>query len=393
MPHKLDNFILIGIDGGATEVKAHQVHWSTDSADALGKFRLGEVAASRKYEPLHDFTPVPVTEQFAQRDAGVCNLTDTEQAQGKVWVAAAVDSVVEIGTAAGAQKVLIGMGMPGLKTDDGRGVRVINNGPRIPDFLEQLEAGLEANSIELAAPIAALGSDADYCGLGEMHAESGLLRDVENAYYAGAGTGVADAMKLGGRLVPFDEAKPWIQKAWQFPSAIGPTFEQLVSAKSLNLLYHQLTLSRTEAFPEADAATGNATAQAVMRMAAAVLAELLFERLSTIARGRSPMAHRGETYLALETEHPFKGTMLERLIIGQRIGAIYAAPWYRVTFSELLDACLAEMIRESGDEGLSAHYLKGGQLQPGVVQGSTLRAAPAIGAAVAAVEVWRDNTD
>ncbi len=35
----------------------------------------------------------------------------------------------------------IGMGMPGLKTADGRGICVINNGPRMPDFLLQFETG------------------------------------------------------------------------------------------------------------------------------------------------------------------------------------------------------------------------------------------------------------
>ena len=57
-----------------------------------------------------------------------------------------------------------------------------------------------------------------------------------------------------------------------------------------------------------------------MQLGAVVLAELLMERLWTIARGRMPLKHRGGTYLSLEEDHPFVGTMVERLVIGQRLG-------------------------------------------------------------------------
>jgi len=408
MPQSLDDILLIGIDGGATEVKAHQVDWSgptsserTDAADdrlevlprgqsGMGRFRLGEAAASRKYEHLPGFAPVRVPSQFAQRDAGRIDLTDGEREEGGRWVEAAVETVVEVCVQAGRRRALIGMGMPGLKTADGRGIEVINNGPRIPDFLSQFEMRLAARDIKLAGPVAALGSDADYCGLGEMHAESGLLRDVENAYYAGAGTGVADAMKLAGRLVPFDAAKPWIQKSWQFPSAIGPTFEKLISAQSLNAIYHNLSPNRADAFPESDAVAGYPVAVATMRMAAVVLSELLLERLETIARGRATLAHRGKAYLELETTHPYLGTRIQRLILGQRLGAIFADPRYQAVFADPLRACLAAMIGQTGDEELIAHALESGSLKPGWVQGSTLRAAPAIGAAVAAVAAWKE---
>jgi len=404
MSQSLDDILLIGIDGGATEVKAHQVDWTgpkeagrVEAAGGppgdvcLGTFHLGRGAASRKYDSLPDFMPVPVSDQFAQRETGRICLTDCERRQGCQWIDAAVDAVDEVCTQTARRRTLIGMGMPGLKTADGRGIEVINNGPRIPDFLPHFETRLANCGIELAAPVAALGSDADYCGLGEMHAESGLLRDIENAYYAGAGTGVADAMVLAGRLVPFDAAKPWIQKAWQFPSAVGPTFEKLISASSLNTLYHGLAPNRTEAFPESDAAAGHPLALATLQMAAGVLSELLFERLWTIARGRATLAHRGAAYLALKEKHPYSGTMLERLILGQRLGAVFADQRYQAVFADPLRACLAAMIRASGDGELIARTLDHENLKLGFLLGSTLRAAPAIGAAVAAVAVWEEK--
>ena len=123
-----------------------------------------------------------------------------------------------------------------------------------------------------------------------------------------------------------------------------------------------------------------------MHLGATVLAELFFERLWTISRGRMPLEHRGEAYLGLNKEHPFAGTLVERLILGQRLGAIYAEPRYLTVFAEPLDACLADLIRQSDDAELIAHCLEGSNLKLGLVQGSTLRAAPAIGAAVAAVK-------
>lgn len=390
-----DDFVIIGIDGGATEVRAHQVYCAR-IAEADG-FSLGTFNAARKYEMLAEFQPLPVTEQLRQRDAGAIDLSAAEREQGTRWTAAAADCVMEIARAAGTQCVLVGMGMPGLKTPDGRGINVINNGPRIADFLDQLEERLRAAGIDLAAPIAALGSDADYCGLGEMYADGGLFRDVDNAYYMGGGTGIADAMKLRGKLVPFDEAKSWIQKSWQMPSYLGPTFEKLVSAKALNETYWALLPpssfkgegrgggSAAPRFPEADALAGSSLASAHLGTAALVLAELLFERLHTIYAGRADAPHRGAAYEQLQKDHPFRGTVLDRIVIGQRIGQIYAGPQAWHEFAASVQSMLAGLIVSSRNLALFEQDLAGKTLRGELFRGSTLRAAPAIGAAVAAV--------
>lgn len=292
----------------------------------------------------------------------------------------------------GGTKLLVGMGMPGLKTPDGRGINVINNGPRMPEFLAQLEAQLKQRGLELAAPIARLGSDADYCGLGEEHAGDGLFRDVQHAYYVGCGTGIADAMKLRGALVPFDAAKPWLQKSWQMPSALGPTFEKLVSASSLNRVYAELgTTPGTAAFPEVAALAGDPVGTAWLQAATMVLAELIFERLWTIKNGRPTAGHRGPAYLALQAEHPYRGVTLERVIIGQRLGLLFADRQYQALFAMPLERCLTRLIARTEDAGLRGAWLAsgGGQLQAGRLVASKLRAAPALGAAVAAVQALR----
>jgi hypothetical protein len=374
--------LLVGVDGGATEAKAHAIDCDRFAPDAA--FTLGESAASRKYAPLPGFDPVPVAEQIAQR--GNPQLTDQEKELGRHWVAAAAEAIADVANQAAKQQVLVGMGMPGLKTPDGRGIDAINNGPRIPDYLAQLEANLQQHGLTLAAPIAALGSDADYCGLGEQYAEKGRFRDVTDAYYFGGGTGIADALKLDGRLVPFDETKPWLQKSWQIPTALGPTYEKLISAKSLNAVAQGLSLRDEERFPEHDAQAGVPQATNWLRLAATLLADLLFERVWTIKHGRRALPYRGDAYNALATDHPFRGRQLQRLIIGQRIGTIYGGGTHQATFRRHVDESLAALIAHADDAELSRAYLaEGDTLRPGLVVASQLRAAPAIGAGIAAV--------
>jgi predicted NBD/HSP70 family sugar kinase len=379
--------VLIGVDGGATETKAHAV--ACDDSARPTSFELRAEAASRTYERVPGFAPLPVAEQLTPRDASRLELSAHEEEQGALWVQAAAETVAEVIQACGARRALVGMGMPGLKTPDGRGICIINNGPRIPDYLDRFERQLVKMGVELVAPVAALGSDADYCGIGELHVAQGLFRDVDNAYYVGCGTGIADALKLRGRLVRFDEACGWIQKSWQIPSALGPTFERLVSAKSMNEGYARLLstdVTREARFPEVDAAAGAPLATACMDMVALVLAELIFERLDTIKNGRREAPHRGDAYRALTVAHEYRGTLLDRVVIGQRLGQIYADPRFRSVFGAKLDSCLTAYIVASDDVEIMRHYLLGNALKPGLICASRLRAAPALGAAVAAVQ-------
>jgi len=400
----VNEFLLIGVDGGATEVKAHAV-----ACDDLGRrtsFRLRPESASRVYPRLPGFVPLSVTEQLAQRDSGDLRRSAEEIEQASRWVTAAAEAVVDVARQCGVARVLVGVGMPGLKTPDGRGINVINNGPRIPDYLDRFEQQVAAAGITLLAPVAALGSDADYCGLGEEYADEGLFRDVQNAYYCGGGTGIADALKLRGRLVPFDQARTWIQKSWQIPSALGPTFEKLVSASSLNRVWTELNAVTPRPpvdptpYPEVAALTGDPLAAGWLATAALVLAELIFERLWTIRNGRAAAAQRGEAYARLAPEHEYRGLLLDRVVIGQRVGLIYGDPRFRPVFGHRVDAYLAAFVARSGDADMSAAYLQlptggganAGQasatLKAGFLRASRLRAAPALGAAIAALQTF-----
>lgn len=382
----LSDCILLGVDGGATEVKAH--HITCDDLSAPRAFALAEACAGQVYPAANGFTPMPVAEQLAQRESPARSAA--EAATGATWVLAAAEAIAATARQAGARRLVIGVGMPGLKTADGRGIAVINNGPRIPDYLARLEALLAERGFELAAPIARLGSDADYCGIGEEWAANGLFRDVDNAYYVGGGTGVADALKLNGGLVTFDAARGWIRKAWQISSQQGPTFEQLVSARGMNAGYRQRAgASAGGSFPEADALAGNAEAVAWLALVADALAELIVERIDTVRNGRRALPHRGADYAALDANHAYRGVLLERVIIGQRIGMLYADARCRSFFAERVDAALVTRVRALEDRALSAQVLAGDAVRPGFLRASQLRAAPALGAAVAAVQALR----
>ncbi|HRX85451.1 MAG TPA: hypothetical protein P5572_10575 [Phycisphaerae bacterium] len=379
----LSDCTLLGVDGGATEVKAH--HVSCDNLSAPHAFALAEAAAARVYPRRNGFAPLPVTQQLAEREAP--QLTADEVAVGATWVSAAAEAIADTARQVGARRLIVGMGMPGLKTPTGRGIAVINNGPRIPDFLERLEQLLVEQDFELAAPIARLGSDADYCGVGEQWAEAGLFRDVENAYYVGGGTGVADALKLRGELVTFDAAREWMRKAWQIPSNQGPTFEQLVSARGMNAGYQQrIGATAPDRFPEVDALAGDPQAIAWLRDVADALAELIVERLDTVRNGRRALTHRGDDYAKLTSDHPYRGTLLDRVVIGQRIGMLYADARCRPFFADHVDAAFARRVHALEDPQLARHVLAGDAPRPGFLQASQLRAAPALGAAVSAVQ-------
>lgn len=389
------DYQLIGIDGGATEAKAHLIQLG--GSPQAPKFSIGPQQSLRKYERVAGFQPVPVADQFKQRDEGTLQIGDAEREQAENYISASAEVVKEVlSMSNGPRRVLIGIGMPGLKTPDGRGINVINNGPRMPHYLARLEELLKGAGVDLVKPIARLGSDADYCGIGEEYAEGGAFRGVANAYYAGLGTGVADAMKLHGKLVTFDQSKEWIQKSWQLMSSYGVTFEKIVSAKSMNVLFASLlgregdSFVNVGRFPQDDAVAGGPVGKYVMHTMAAVLAELLFERVVTITKGRHAVSWRGPAYAALKSDHPFVGTFLDRVVIGQRLGMVYADAKYAEVFRKPLDEILAAIIAERGEDDLKKRHLKPGTKKPelvdGFVYGSTLRAAPAVGAAVAAYE-------
>ena len=135
-------------------------------------------------------------------------------------------------------------------------------------------------------------------------------------------------------------------------------------------------------YAEVHALQGDPAALQVLETAADALAELIFERIDTIYRGRRALDHRGPDYARLVPEHDYRGVLLERVILGQQTGRLYGDSQSASIFADKLNQFLAERIRADQDSHLRRHYLKDHRLRPGVVVPSRLSAAAALGAAI-----------
>ncbi len=383
------DFVLLGIDGGATKVSGWQVLLNQE-----GSFSLGSLNAQKSYREIPgfiaDFKPIEVPVQLKAREKGTIDPTADEKQQETVYVEACAQVIESIVEKSGSNRIVVGIGMPGLKTDDKRGISVVANGPRMINYSDLLEKRLQVKQIELVSPIQHLGSDADYCGIGENYSKAGLFKDVTNAYYLGGGTGVADAMKLDNKLVPFDEAKPWMAKSWEMKSEDGRSLERFASAGGIQSIYADTTgndiarLNADNIYPlqiATKADDGDANAIAAFELVVKNLTLLLYERITTLFAGwqqlftfvnpNRPLPH---------PDHEFKGYLFDRIIIGQRLGELFDSPAGSRVLKEPVLEKLHEMIQ-------SAQVLEGkAKMQYNdlnkIIITSQLREAPALGAGI-----------
>lgn len=396
MGTSLADCLLIGVDGGASKVRACSVRRRRNDSS---RFCLGDEQTVRTYPSVPGFCPVSGVVQATQRQAGTIHLTESELAQGAAYAQAAADAIAEVAAHVGIpgdarissrtqQPVLVGVCMPGLKSGDGRGIEQMNNGPRIPDYLDQLEAGLGERGIVLVASIARLSSDADCCGLGEQFGEDGLFAGVDNAYYVGGGSGLADALKLNGRVIPFDDVGAWLLKSWQMGPTGGQTFEERISLPAMNARWAKLLghdVEDPKQHVERQAAAGDVRAATVLGDVATALAELIFERIETVYRGRTTATGRGKAYMKLKPDHAFRGTLLDRVVIGQRLGSLFGDQRLTAHFRQPVEHALGDLFVRCDDPALQNRYLCDVGLVSDLLQPSTLAGAPVIGAIVAAM--------
>ncbi len=375
--------LLVGVDGGATEVKVHEI-LILEREEGV-RLDLGHASASILYDRSVLFTPVPMAQQLLEEQRGEVQLSSEELEEGRLVLDAFLRSIGSVAEQAGRKRLRIGVCLPGLKSADGRGVVVMRNGPRLPEFLAQLEAGLSGAGLELSAPILPLLSDGEACAHGENLGLEGLFVGVQNAYYLGGGTGLAEACKIEGEVVDLSALRPWMRKAWQMEDAHGNSYEDLASARGMNEHYALrrgvAPVPGAEVYPEERVARGDPDAEAVLRAAGDTLARLVFARIRACATAeRLPRADRAERpgRPAVKLK---PGTVLERVVIGQQLGRLFADPALARVLREPLEERLAQLLTSAKDPFLAQHYLVGRALRPGLVVASLLRAAPAIGAA------------
>ncbi len=328
---------VIGIDGGATKVSGGVVEQVNENTFSLIDPTI-DIQYSDHPNFNKDFSSLPLDQQT---DA---EISKEERQQGKVII----DCTCEvISSLTGNDPFQLAIAMPGIKTEDGRGIAAMANGPRIPDFCKQIE-----NAISIDRPIQILESDADMCVWGEEYGENGAFRPVSNAYYLGGGTGTADGLKLMGNLVPFDDVSDWIAKSIELKMTDGKSLETYSSMSGIHALREFMT----------DDEIGTA------------LGQLLFERISTIYSGWSGSFIIDRN---LKSDHPYLGTLLDRIVIGQRLSQFLQSdegkPTYKAVLKTLTNQCA------DAHSAISDHFLVNGEFDSSRIILSDLRAAPIIG--------------
>ena len=387
----MKNILLIGIDGGATKVSG----WVINYREQTHLFQISDINLQKKYSDYPDFnpgfTPVDIKTQLDEMNKEI-HLTNEEKKQGEVYMKTVADVIIWLLKKFPEKNVLIGIGMPGLKTADKRGISAIANGPRMPGFSEYIELRIKEENLTLGSPIAHLGSDADYCGLGEEYSANGLFRDVQNAYYLGGGTGVADALKLKGELIPFDQTKSWIAKAWEMQGDRGISFERYASAAGIQFIYSHYSnipveeLNNNHIYPPQileKALSDDKAAVDTINDVSINIATLIYERITTIYSGWSGLFSFVNPARELtEKDHKYRGVLLDRIIIGQRLGDLLNdSKQTPLLWSRVIER-LSELFNKNNENRLKKKYLQNGRFRKEFITISKLRESPAIGAGV-----------
>ncbi|MCF7807148.1 MAG: hypothetical protein K9M49_06200 [Candidatus Marinimicrobia bacterium] len=395
----MDDITLIGIDGGASKVLVHKVDILTNPMRFVALKPFIEVTYESSDHYRSSFKPIVLSRQIKEHNAGgKIEQTKTEAQQEKAVLDSFTKAIKTILNGSNGNEVIIGVGLPGLKTKDKRGISAMANGPRMPQFLGQLEKQLKKEGFKNLNRIHAIGSDADYCGLGERWGDHGGMRGVNSAYYFGGGTGIADAMLLDKAIVPFDECKQWIGKTWEMKATEKETYENLLSAKGIQTRYAHLTgttqeqLQLNEVYPWQifeRALGGEEAAAEIVEETAQALADLLYHRIRTLAVG-APETHFLDKKRVLETEHDHLGKVFERIVIGQRLGDIWEFKKFDSLLNDPVNEKLGRMIHASDlPQAIKGEYLtKTNRLRDDLIINSELRHAPALGAAVDAYLEW-----
>ncbi len=372
-------YILIALDGGATKIRSGIV-------EIVEQNKIGdcEHVVETIYQNMpgfqQDFKPVNINEQLYQFKTQQIQLTQVEIQQGNIIVQAAVQSIRML-IKDSIKPIVLGIGMPGLKTANGQGIAVMANGPRIPNYTEQLNQELQKWNIRLYKNIHGLGSDADYCGIGENYAEAGLMREVSTAYYLGIGTGVADAMKIHGEIIRFDQAKSWIAKTWELlDPSMDISMEKCTSMRGIWEAYearshamHNSEGNAEEVFIRANGKEPDAVA--TLQTMCQALSSLILDRMHTLYFGGTTLKLNNPDR-SLEPKHPFVGNIWDRIILGQRMGYLWKTyPFFHEYFYNALQQKI---------KAYSLDFQRAYTNIQDKIQASSLREAPILGAAIAA---------
>jgi hypothetical protein len=273
----------------------------------------------------------------------------------------------------------------------------------MPDYAMRIEKRVQQAGLQFLAPLRHLGSDADYCGIGELYAGDGLFRKTDNAYYLGGGTGAADALLLHKKLVPFDQTKNWLAKTWELKNDLGLAMEKYASTSGLQFIYGQLVelsaedLNRKKVFPlqiARLALKGDTAAVLTFQQAAKYLSLLLLERMTTLYSGwQSLLGFVNPAHVPLNPDHAYRGEVFNRIVIGQRLAELLKSKAGKKVLWNPLIRNLSGLILASPylSRKIKEHYLNRKRLRSGLLVCSGLREAAALGAGIDSFLNYNNN--
>ena len=331
---------IIGIDGGATKVSGAIVERIDDQTFDLLK-PIKEIQYSEEQSYNSDYKPLTLQEQLRGK-----KLSNKEYKQSQVYIDCIIKIIKQL---IGKDLLPIAIAMPGIKTEDKRGVKAMVNWPRIPNLCEVLEKRLSLNK-----GILSIESDADMCVWGEQFEKTGAFRNVQNAYYIGGGTGTADGLKLQGKLLSFDNVETWIAKTWELTTKDKTSMELFSSMSGIN----QLTVAKS------DKEIGN------------MLGNLIFERIETIYSG---WKNKFKVERVIKNSHPYHKTLLDRIVIGQRLSDFLQSDKGSIVYDEMINSLSYNCL--NSDTEIINHYTKNEVFNNNLLILSKLREAPIIGLA------------
>ena len=336
---------VLAIDAGATKVSGAIVNKINKNT-----FNLDEAPIEIQYSDHPNFNSNFKAPNLKYQYQNL-KISELEIQQGKVYKDCIIDLIKHFSSKASLK---IGIASAGIKDMKNRGIIIMANGPRMPKYLNYIESKINQS-------IYRLESDANMCVWGEEYAQDGSLRNINNAYYLGGGTGTADGLKLKNKLIQFDHISSWIAKTIELKTSNGESLEKYTSMSGINILINRLT------------------SHDIGR----IISQLLFERILTIYSGWN---NQYQIDRSIISTHPYINILLDQIVIGQKLSTFLQSKIgndvYDSIVSGLIDQC------SKANPKIKAHFIKKGTFISKRILLSNLREAPIIGMGA---KVWMEH--
>ena len=209
--------LIIGVDVGGSGLRAHVVQRLP-----TGRLKLGGLGIEGQWAHRRPFVPLSIEQQLEEHAGGTVEPDPAELLAAEEQTDMLAAAVFELWHSAGGGPLYLGLCLPGLTDAEARGVLVSRHCPRSSSLLDDLAKALEVQGVELAEPLKGIVSDGEAAGWGEELSALGLFSGVQSAYFLGAGSGLAEALKLKGQHMSVTELRQELPAAWSIPCAGGP---------------------------------------------------------------------------------------------------------------------------------------------------------------------------